>query len=300
MLYNNILYSICHQLDTSIKRKVIQQWLSGCPLDKIASDNDIGEGTVSSIVSNYKIGLETSEFDSVRDLSIELRKQGLTLSDLAPHLRLYNFFRSSGASEEEIESFVANSSTDNVSPEKVIGLVNQLHDISKEQSIPVQEIPEYIGKKLDENQKIDEQIKEADGTLQRKNVNIESINEHLQLNEKLKEHGLSTQDIDKLLNLLSNAKRYGFDGKEIASKLYNIQELEWKEKELRGKCKKLSKRISKYKDVVPLTEDIAALKIGIDELISLKVGINQAAKLYNLPPLAATLQLINDIKNIIK
>jgi hypothetical protein len=296
MLYNNILYSICHQLDTSIKRKVIQQWLSGCPLDKIASDNDIGEGTVSSIVSNYKIGLETSEFDSVRDLSIELRKQGLTLSDLAPHLRLYNFFRSSGASEEEIESFVANSSTDNVSPEKVIGLVNQLHDISKEQSIPVQEIPEYIGKKLDENQKIDEQIKEADGTLQRKNVNIESINEHLQLNEKLKEHGLSTQDIDKLLNLLSNAKRYGFDGKEIASKLYNIQELEWKEKELRGKCKKLSKRISKYKDVVPLTEDIAALKIGIDELISLKVGINQAAKLYNLPPLAATLQLINDIK----
>jgi DNA-binding transcriptional MerR regulator len=292
MLYNNILYSICHQLDTSIKRKVIQQWLSGCPLDKIASDNDIGEGTVSSIVSNYKIGLETSEFDSVRDLSIELRKQGLTLSDLAPHLRLYNFFRSSGASEEEIESFVANSSTDNVSPEKVIGLVNQLHDISKEQSIPVQEIPEYIGKKLDENQKIDEQIKEADGTLQRKNVNIESINEHLQLNEKLKEHGLSTQDIDKLLNLLSNAKRYGFDGKEIASKLYNIQELEWKEKELRGKCKKLSKRISKYKDVVPLTEDIAALKIGIDELISLKVGINQAAKLYNLPPLAA----INDIK----
>jgi hypothetical protein len=98
------------------------------------------------------------------------------------------------------------------------------------------------------------------------------------------------------LNLLVNARRYGFDGKEIASKLYNIQELEWKENELKGKCKKLSKRISNYKDVIPLTEDIAALGIGIDELIALKVGINQAAKVYNLPPLAATLQLINDIK----
>jgi len=115
-------------------------------------------------------------------------------------------------------------------------------------------------------------------------------------NEKLKEHGLSTQDIDKLFKLLSNAKRYGFDGKEIAEKLYNIQDLELKEKELRDRTKKLSKRISKYKDVSPLTEDIAALGIGIDELLALKVGINQAVKLYNLTPMTAILRLVDDMK----
>jgi hypothetical protein len=43
--------------------------------------------------------------------------------------------------------------------------------------------------------------------------------------------------------------------KEIAAKLYNIQELERKEKQLKGKCKKLSKRLSKYKCAVPLTEE---------------------------------------------
>jgi hypothetical protein len=69
-----------------------------------------------------------------------------------------------------------------------------------------------------------------------------------------------------------------------------------KEKELKKKCKKLSKRISNYKDVVPLTEEIAALQIGIDELIALKAGISEAAKMYNLHPLAATLRLINDMK----
>jgi hypothetical protein len=84
--------------------------------------------------------------------------------------------------------------------------------------------------------------------------------------------------------------------KEIADKLYNILDLEWKEKELKDKCKKLSRRISKYKDVVPLTEDIAALGIGIDELLALKVGVYQATKHYNLPPLTATLQLIDDIR----
>jgi hypothetical protein len=42
------------------------------------------------------------------------------------------------------------------------------------------------------------------------------------------------------------------------------------------------------------------LGIGIDELLAFKVGINQAVKHYNLPPLAAILQLIENIKNIIK
>jgi hypothetical protein len=85
-------------------------------------------------------------------------------------------------------------------------------------------------------------------------------------------------------------------GKEIADKLYNMQELEWKEKQLKDKCKKFSKKISKYKDVVLLAEDIVAWGIGIDELLTLKIGMNQAAKHYNLPPLAATLRLIDDIK----
>jgi hypothetical protein len=78
--------------------------------------------------------------------------------------------------------------------------------------------------------------------------------------------------------------------------MYNIQDLEWKEKQCKDKCRKLSKRISKYKDVVPLTEDIAALGIGLDELLAFKMGINQAAKCYNLPFASATMRLIEDIK----
>ena len=56
-----------------------------------------------------------------------------------------------------------------------------------------------------------------------------------------------------------------------------------------------SKLLRKCKDVLPLTEEIAALQIGVDELIALKAEINHAVKLYKLPPLAATLRLIEDI-----
>ena len=46
-----------------------------------------------------------------------------------------------------------------------------------------------------------------------------------------------------------------------------------------------------------LTEDIAALGIGIHDLIAVKAGINQAVKLYILPAWAATLRIIEDIKD---
>ena len=98
------------------------------------------------------------------------------------------------------------------------------------------------------------------------------------------------------MSVLSIAKKYGFGGKEIAEKLWNIQELEWKEKELKDKGKKLSKRISKYKDIVPFTEEIVALGFGIQELLGLEVGIKEAAKMYNLPFVSATVRLIDDIK----
>jgi hypothetical protein len=275
-------------IEASVKRKVIQQWLSGDSRPKIAIDNNIGEGTVGSIVADFKIGLDNSEFDAAREVALQAKKQGLNLSILASHFRLHNYFRSSGASENAIESFIIKVSSGDVSPEKVIELVYQLDEISDAESIALDQLSGYIKEKLQEKQKIDEEIKQANGVLQSKNVNIETLNEYIRLSEKLNEYNLSIQDIDKLLKILVNAGRYGFDGKRIASKLYDIQDLERKERGLKNKYKELSKQAVKYKDILPLTEEIAAWQIGVDELMALKVGINQVAKFYNLPFVSAT------------
>jgi hypothetical protein len=68
-------------IEASIKRRVFQQWLSGDARAKIAIDNNIGEGTVGSIVNNFKIGLDQSEFDLARELALQTKKQGLNLLD---------------------------------------------------------------------------------------------------------------------------------------------------------------------------------------------------------------------------
>jgi hypothetical protein len=61
-------------IEASIKTRVIRQWLAGDSRAKITIDNNIEEGTVGSIVNNFKIGLDNSEFDSARELTLVLKK----------------------------------------------------------------------------------------------------------------------------------------------------------------------------------------------------------------------------------
>jgi hypothetical protein len=109
--------------------------------------NNIGAGTVTSIISNYKAGLESLDFDSIRQLSVEARQHGLNISELASHARLYNLFIKSGAAEDKIESFIDKVCSNDISPEKMIELVYQLYEISKNESIPLDQVSGYIKQK---------------------------------------------------------------------------------------------------------------------------------------------------------
>ena len=250
-------------IDEVIKRRVIQEWLSGEARAKIAIDNNIGSGTVSSIVNNYKIGLDNLDLDSFRGLMVEAKKRSMTPNDLASYFRLYNYFRSSGAAEEDIESFIANVSINGASPEKVIELVNQLYNISNTESIPLDRVPNHIQQKLEQKKKIEDDIQQADAVLQSKNVSIETINEHVKLNEKLNEYNLSFQDVEKLVNVLINIKENGFDGKKIVGKLRKIKRLQNKEEKLKHHCEVLAEQVKKCNNVLPLAQKIRDMNIDI-------------------------------------
>jgi hypothetical protein len=69
---------------------------------------------------------------------------------------LYNFFRGSGANENEIESFITNINSGYIPPGKAIDLINQIYDISRNESVLTDQLPNYVRQKLEEKQKIDE------------------------------------------------------------------------------------------------------------------------------------------------
>ena len=58
----------------------------------------------------------------------------------------------------------------------------------------LEHVPDYVKQKLEEKQKIDQEIKEANDALQTKNATIEAVDEYLRLKEALDQHGISTKD----------------------------------------------------------------------------------------------------------
>lgn len=98
-----------------------------------------------------------------------------------------------------------------------------------------------LNQKIEEKKKIEEELREAHAMLQSKNVTIDAINEHLKLKEELDKHGVSIQDVDKLLNLLVNVREFGFDSKLIVAKLRKMKRLDKKEKGLENNCTILAK-----------------------------------------------------------
>ena len=89
--------------DELTRGNVVREWILGFSRDQIAERTGIRAGTVSSIIANYKSGLEELDFDSIRQLAVEGRQHGGNFADLASHLRLYNYFIKSGAAEDKIE-----------------------------------------------------------------------------------------------------------------------------------------------------------------------------------------------------
>jgi uncharacterized protein (UPF0335 family) len=281
--------------DEHTRRNVIRQWILGFPRDTIAERIGIGAGTVSSIIANYKVSLEEPDFDSIRQLAVEARRHSWNFANLASHARLYNYFIKSGAAEDKIESFITRASSNDVL--LVFELVYQLHEISKEESIPLDHVSNYIKEKLEEKQKINDDIQQANAELQSKNVSVEAMNEHLKLNEKLNEYNLSFHDIDKLLNVLVNAKENGFDGKKIVAKLRKIKRLQSKEDKLKHHCEILSGQVKECNNVLPLAQKIKAMNIDIKELLVFHTVVNQIAKQYDLPPSVAAFRLFRDIRD---
>src|SRR5207245_8368330 len=112
-------------IDPLIKKQVINQWLAGDSRDKIAADNHIGAGTVTNIINEWKKGVEDSDCDSLRQLTVSLKKQDIGFGELACSIRLNNYVKNIGTNEDKIESFIANLAN-SAEPEKLIDVANQV------------------------------------------------------------------------------------------------------------------------------------------------------------------------------
>jgi len=283
-------------IDTRVKKQVINQWLSGDSRDRIAADNDIGAGTVSNIINEWKKGLADSEYETIRELAVFSKKQGLNLGEHASSVRLRNYIEKLGANQDQIESFIANLAN-SPEPEKLIDVANQVAHLSRSESIPLEDLEGHVKQKEEEKQRLEEEIKQTRAILESTNVEMETINEYKQLKAELSKYHLSSDDPERLLTVLDNLKDYRYDPKKIVAEFSNIKSLKQREKALKDNCAMLEKRMSGDRQVIPLLQRIRSMGIGIDKLLPFSLAVNEKARTCNLPISAAAYRVIEDIEN---
>ncbi|MFZ0510245.1 MAG: hypothetical protein WAM14_01450 [Candidatus Nitrosopolaris sp.] len=114
-------------IEPIIKQRVKAQYLQGDSRDKIAADNHIGTGTVSNILDEWKKGVQGSDYESVRDLAIHCKKEGVNLGDLMSALRIKNHIKQIDADEERIEQFIARCANSQ-DPQMLLDVLEKIWD----------------------------------------------------------------------------------------------------------------------------------------------------------------------------
>jgi hypothetical protein len=130
-------------IDQAIKKQVIAQYLQGVSRDRIAADNDVGAGTVSNIIDEWKKRTQDYDYESIRELSVFCKKQGITLNVIASCIRLNNYIQSLGANANEstLESLIANMANyPDRDPTKLIEAAAQI----SESGIPLEKLEEHV------------------------------------------------------------------------------------------------------------------------------------------------------------
>ena len=77
---NNVLEELTQGLPNYTRKEIVTRWLEGEQRDKIAAGMELGAGTISAIVSEWKAEIGIPTVDSLRHFSTELRRLGVTAS----------------------------------------------------------------------------------------------------------------------------------------------------------------------------------------------------------------------------
>jgi histidyl-tRNA synthetase len=197
-------------IEPIIKQRVIGQYLQGDSRDKIAADNDIGTGTVRNILDEWKRALQDSDYESVRELAIYCKKEGIKLAELTSALRIRNYIKELGIEEERAEQFIGRCANSQ-DPQKLVDVLEKIGIIGLD--MPLEELEEHIKQRQVEKEKIQHEIDEARATIDSVNIDRQTMEEYKELKNEMDKYHL--QDPNKFLNVLRSLKKYKYDDRRI-------------------------------------------------------------------------------------
>jgi hypothetical protein len=173
-----------------IRKRVIQQLLQGVSRAAIAIENDVSDGTISTISNESRE--DDTNFDLLRELAVMLKREGRTVNSFASSVRLKKQLESRGIDEGQIDSIIEQIHVHcfrrGISPEQLVENIQKVSALSENLGISLDELPQMI---TAENEKLETLKREVKGIqvekrkkLRASGITMRSLEEYTQ--DKLK------------------------------------------------------------------------------------------------------------------
>ncbi len=299
-----------------LKDIVIRKYLQDIGRNETARDTGLGTGTVTNIIQEFNDKLAEYEPEAIRELTEKLRKAGISPNDCVRGSQMVNKMSDLGIDKDKcltaIEIIQTRSIEKGVTPEKSAEIVSQLFEISKSESIPLDEIPDYVRQKLQEKGRLDTEVDiqqrqiqnlkvEADTLLQQNNLTMQNIGSYLALKHELANVGIPEADIDGATNVIRNFHQQGFDANKIVQQASTTMSLEQEVIDLSNQCLSYKKTLSPYQHWVPLIQAIIEVGgdvVGPNELRVLVEIICWRAKADNVSTIVAASLIVAQLHDM--
>ena len=173
---------------------------------KLLPGMELGAGTLSAIVSEWKAEIGIPTADSLRHFSTELRRLGVTASQCVLGCRILGVLGKIGIDEENFESFAfhvyQSCQRKDIMPQAIVECSQEILSFSKTEKIPISRIPQYVEKMIVEKQDLEQELrilrndqatakKEREEALKNSQITNQNIDEFIGLKSMLTNSGLS-------------------------------------------------------------------------------------------------------------
>jgi len=287
-------------IDPIIKQWVIAQYLQGVTRDKIAADNGIGTGTVSNIIDEWKKGVQDSDYESIRELSVFCKKQGMTLNALASCIRVNNYVQSLGANvnESTLESLIANMANyPDRNPAKLIEAAAQI----SESGIPFEKLEEHVKTLMAEKETLQREIDEERVIFDGVHVDAEGrrkiMEEYGQMKAEMWKCGIGPEDPKQFSRLIQTLQTDNYDCAKILSAFADIEDTKRLRQEVDHDRQNLEARLEEVKDTLPFAEQLSQYGVGISEVLAFMLAADEKADMESISRGAAAYKVIEELRD---
>ena len=319
------------RLPDGMKLIVMQQWLQGIPRDTIANNNGLSAGAVTNIINEWRQQLGFSLVEELRDLAITLKRIGINPAQCAVGCRVAMIMLNLGVKEDSFEQFILdvyNRCKDlALTPENIASHLEDLLEFSKI-SVPLLQIPDYIKQKTDEKRKLEEEIENLKGqiqklglekldleanrhvALQQEKMTATGLKWYLDLKNELKKYEIPIEDVAEFAKVVNGIKQQGYDLGKVIMEFSDIDSRETRHKMLfeslqmlESKCTNLKQEssilentVNFHKQTMTKYNELVAIGFGLKELKALWYTINEISIANNISMKEAPLKFFKDIE----